>query len=401
MAIRATQVIPERTALTPAHVVERVRAVAGPGPVALHEPFFGGREWEYVKACLDSGYVSSVGKFVDRFEAEIAAFTGARHAVAVVNGTAALHVALVLAGVGQGDEVLLPALTFVATANAVVYCGAVPHFADSEESRPGLDPGALREYLRSAGEIRGGRCFNRMTGRVIRAVVPMHVFGHPIAIDELLAVARDYHLVVVEDAAESLGSLYSGKHTGRFGELGTLSFNGNKIITTGGGGAIITDSPELAAKAKHLTTTAKAPHRWEYRHDELGYNYRMPNVNAALGCAQLEQMSSLIEAKRALYAKYSEAMSDLAGCRLLREPEGCRSNYWLQALILDAEHSARRDAILEATNDVGLTTRPVWELLHRTPRFSDCPRMPLPAATSLAARVINLPSSAQLAGPIT
>ena len=399
MAIQ--QLASRGVSVTPELVLERIRSVTGTAPVALHEPCFGGREWEYVKECLDSTFVSSVGEFVDRIERDLADFTGARHAVAVVNGTAALHIALTLAGVVEDDEVLVPTLTFVATANAVAYCGAVPHFVDSDEARLGVDPSALREYLRSVAEVRGETCYNRSTGRPIRAVVPMHVFGHPVDMDALLDVAREYHLVVVEDAAESLGSTYKGKHTGTFGELGTLSFNGNKIVTTGGGGAILTDSSKLAARAKHLTTTAKAPHRWEYRHEELGYNYRMPNINAALGCAQLEQLPKLVDAKRRLHSRYAEAMSDLAGCTLLGEPEGCSSNYWLQALVLNEDFARLRDPILAASNDAGVMTRPLWGLMHRTRRFSGCPRMPLDAAVSLEARVVNLPSSAQLAGPLT
>ncbi|MBU1664766.1 MAG: aminotransferase class I/II-fold pyridoxal phosphate-dependent enzyme, partial [Gammaproteobacteria bacterium] len=248
-------------------VVEAIRQVAGPAPVALHEPRFAGNEWAYLKECLDSTFVSSVGKFVDRFEADLAAFTGARHAVAVVNGTAALHIALKLAGVEAGDEVLIPALTFVATANAVAYCGATCHFVDSEERTLGVDPHKLREYLVATTEQRNGLCVNRATGQVIRALVPMHTFGHPVELDGLLAVAHDFNLVLVEDAAESLGSYYHGRHTGTFGRFGTLSFNGNKTITTGGGGAILTNDPELARTAKHLTTTAKLPHRWAFEHD--------------------------------------------------------------------------------------------------------------------------------------
>ena len=377
-------------------VVAAVRSVVGAGPVALHEPRFAGNEWNYLKECLDSTFVSSVGKFVDRFEADLAAFTGAKHAVAVVNGTAALHVALRLAGVLPGDEVLVQAITFVATTNAISYCGAIPHFVDSEERTLGLDALALREYLRSATELRNGVCVNRATGRVIRAVVPMHVFGHPVDVDGLLATARDFRIAVVEDAAESLGSWYRGVHTGRFGSMGTLSFNGNKTITTGGGGAIITDDTELARRAKHLTTTAKTPHRWEYRHDEVGYNYRLPNLNAALGCAQLEQLPELLRAKRQLHASYAKAFAAGSDVRLLGEPAECTSNYWLQTLVLNESVAAERDAVLTATNDAGLMTRPIWVLNHKLPAFQDCPRMPLPVAESLERRVINLPSSAQL-----
>ena len=270
-------------------ILAALRSAVGPGPLALHEPHFAGNEWSYLKECLDSTYVSSVGRFVDRFEQELAAYTGVKHAVAVVNGTAALHVALRLAGVESGDEVLTPALTFVATSNAVSYCGAAPHFVDAEERTLGVDARALRAYLSGATERHGGGCVNRRTGRVIRAIVPMHVFGHPVDLDGLAAVAHDFGMVMVEDAAESLGSFYHGMHTGSFGLLGTLSFNGNKTITTGGGGAILTNDAALARAAKHLTTTARVPHRWEYRHDEIGFNYRLPNLNAALGCAQLEQ----------------------------------------------------------------------------------------------------------------
>lgn len=374
-------------------ILQAIRAVVGDGSVALHEPRFAGNEWAYLKDCLDSTFVSSVGRYVDRFEADLAAYTGARHAVAVVNGTAALHVALQLAGVQAGDEVLVPALTFVATANAVAYCGAIPHFVDSEERTLGLDPQALRDYLGATTELRDGRCVNLATGRVIRAVIPMHAFGHPLDIEGVLALARDFHLEVVEDATESLGSTIHGKHTGTFGRMGVLSFNGNKVITTGGGGAILTDDTELAKHAKHLTTTAKLPHRWAYVHDEIGYNYRLPNINAALGCAQLEQLSGFVEAKRRLHARYQTAFAGISEARILVEPEGCRSNYWLQTLLLDEPVADLRDELLQATNDAGLMTRPVWMLMHNLPPYRTCPSMPLPVSGSLEKRIINLPSS--------
>lgn len=377
-------------------IVQAIRSVVGEGNVALHEPRFAGNEWVYLKDCLDSTFVSSVGRYVDRFEADLAAFTGARHAVAVVNGTAALHVALQLAGVQAGDEVLVPALTFVATANAVAYCGATPHFVDSEERTLGLDPQALREYLRATTELRDGHCVNLATGRVIRAIIPMHAFGHAVNIEGVLALARDFRLEVVEDATESLGSTVHGKHTGTFGRMGVLSFNGNKVITTGGGGAILTDDPELAKHAKHLTTTAKVPHRWAYVHDETGYNYRLPNINAALGCAQLEQLSGFVESKRRLYQRYQAAFADITEARILAEPEGCRSNYWLQTLLLEKSAADLRDELLQTTNDAGLMTRPVWELMSRLPPYRGCPSMALPVAESLERRVVNLPSSALL-----
>lgn len=380
----------------PDRVVDAIRNSVGPGPSVLHEPTFSGNEWLYLKECLDSTFVSSVGKFVDRFEDDLARFTGAKHAVAVVNGTAALHIALKLAGVQAGDEVLIPALTFVATANAVAYCSATPHFVDSEVRTLGMETAKLRDYLQKNTEQRAGQCANRATGRVIRAMVPMHTFGHPVDLDGILAVAYDYNLAVVEDAAESLGSYYRGRHTGTFGLMGTLSFNGNKTITTGGGGAILTNDTALARHAKHLTTTAKLPHAWEYRHDEIGYNYRLPNLNAALGCAQLEQLPTLLASKRKLFEKYQAAFASVAGVRMMAEPEACRSNYWLQTLLLDAGQEDQRDLVLKATNAAGFMTRPAWTLMHELAHFKDCPRMDLTGAESLSQRLINIPSSASL-----
>lgn len=377
-------------------IVNAIRSVTGPEPVVLHEPRFDGNEWVYLKECLDSTFVSSVGKFVDRFEDELAKFSGAKHAVAVVNGTAALHIALKLAGVEKNDEVLAPALSFIATANAVSYCGAIPHFVDSEVTTLGVDAVKLREYLAEKTEQRSGYCVNRSTGRVIRALVPMHTFGHPVDLGKLLAVAHDFNIALVEDAAESLGSYYHGQHTGTFGLMGALSFNGNKTITTGGGGAILTNNTELARHAKHLTTTAKLPHAWEYRHDEIGYNYRMPNLNAALGCAQLEQLPAMIASKRRLYELYQAAFAPVAGVKLVKEPDQCQSNYWLQTLLLDTEQASQRDSILTSTNKAGLMTRPAWVLMHELAPFQDCPRMDLSVANTLSQRLINIPSSSGL-----
>jgi perosamine synthetase len=381
-------------------VVNAIRAVLGPGPAALHEPSFIGNEWRYLKECLDSTFVSSVGEFVDRFENDLAGFTGAKHAVAVVNGTAALHIALKLAGVVANDEVLIPALTFVATANAVTYCNATPHFVDSEQPTLGVDAAKLRDYLASHTEQRAGQCVNLATGRVIRALVPMHTFGHPSDLDSLLRLARDFNLALIEDAAESLGSTYHDQHTGTVGLLGTLSFNGNKTITTGGGGAILTNDAELARHAKHLTTTAKLPHAWEYSHDEIGFNYRLPNLNAALGCAQLEQLPNMLAAKRELFQRYQTAFATIQGVSLMVEPEKCESNYWLQTLLLDASHAGQRDNVLEATNAATYMSRPVWRLVHELAPFKDCPHMDLAQAQSLSQRLINIPSSASLASVV-
>jgi aminotransferase in exopolysaccharide biosynthesis len=377
-------------------VVTAIRSVVGAGPVALHEPSFIGNEWLYLKECLDSTFVSSVGKFVDRFEQDLTKFTGAKYAIAVVNGTAALHIALKLAGVQAGDEVLVPALTFIATTNAVTYCSATPHFVDSEIGTLGVNAAKLRNYLINHTEQRSDQCINRATGQVIRALVPMHTFGHPVDIDGLIAIAHDFNIVLVEDAAESLGSYYHGQHTGTFGLLGTLSFNGNKTITTGGGGAILTNDAEIARHAKHLTTTAKLPHAWEFRHDEVGYNYRLPNLNAALGCAQLEKLLVKLSFKKALFLRYQIAFEQVVGVKLISEPMQCQSNYWLQTLLLDVENTNQRDVILKATNDAGYMTRPAWTLMNELNPFKECPHMDLTTAKSLEQRLINIPSSSHL-----
>lgn len=367
----------------------------------LHEPNFGGNEWTYVKECLDTGWVSSVGKFVDQFEVELAAYTGVKRAIAVVNGTAALHVCLLLAGVEPDDEVLIPALTFIATANAVSYCGALPHFIDSEEKTLGVDPLKLAAYLDEITEQRPNGCYNRQTGRRIKAMVPMHTFGHPVDLDPLLEVCRRFNIALIEDAAESLGSFYKGRHTGQWGVLSALSFNGNKTITTGGGGAILTNNEELGRLAKHVTTTAKVPHRWEFNHDMVGYNYRMPNINAALGCAQLEQLPNFLTVKRDLAERYRQAFSNVTGIQFFSEPPNSRSNYWLNTLLLDKEFAGQRDVLLEVANDAGIMTRPAWTLMHKLPMFTCCPKMDLSVAESLELRLINIPSSVTLGlGPI-
>jgi perosamine synthetase len=386
------------TANTVTLTLAAVRSVLGEASrtIALHEPEFSGREWDYVKECIDTGWVSSVGAFVDRFENDLRACTGAGHAVATSNGTAALHVCLLLAGVQPADEVLMPALTFIATANAVSYAGAVPHFVDSETRSLGIDAQALNTYLGDIVERREGASFNRRTGARLRALVVMHVFGHPCDLDALADVAARWNLVLIEDAAESLGASYKGRHTGNFGRVSALSFNGNKVVTTGGGGAVLTNDATLGRRAKHLTTTARVPHRWSFLHDEVGYNYRLPNLNAALGCAQLEQLPSFVERKRALAERYAAAFESVAGIDFLREPAQTRSNYWLNAIVLAPEQANARDALLAALNDAGYMSRPLWTLMHHLPMYAACPRAPLPVAESLEARVVNLPSSARL-----
>jgi len=378
-------------------VLDALHEVLPPeGPHPLHTPSFGGNEWSYVKECIDTEWVSSAGAYVDRFEAELAEVTGVERAVAVVNGTAALHVALRLAGVQPGDEVLVPALTFVATANAVAYCNATPHFVDSDLQTLGVAPERLRAYLEEVADRSNGETINRKTGRPLRAIIAMHAFGHPVDLDALQAVCDAFDLVLVEDAAEALGSTYKGRHVGAWGRLSTLSFNGNKTITTGGGGAILTNDPELADKAKHLTTTAKVPHQWAYVHDEIGYNYRLPNINAALGCAQLEQLPAFLERKRRLAHRYKEILATVDGIRFVEEPSFATSNYWLNAIMLSSGLENERDALLGRTHDEGLLTRPVWRLMSSLPMYAECPRMDLQTAGRIEATLINLPSSPSL-----
>jgi perosamine synthetase len=384
--------------LDPNDVLERIRGALGPlaGPVALHEPWFHGREWELVKECLDSGWVSSAGQHVGRFEEALSKYVGGAHVVAAVNGTAALHVCLKLVGVMPGEEVIVPTLTFVATANAVSYCGATPHLADVDELSLGLDPVKLADHLGRIGRRQAGGLWNRITGRRIAAMVPVHTFGQPADIDALLDVANEYGLPVVEDAAESLGSYYKGRPTGLFGRVATISFNGNKIVTTGAGGAIVTEDAALASRARHITTTAKAPHPWAFIHDEVGFNYRLPNINAALGIAQLEMLPDHLARKRQLAQRYIDAFADCAGATVFRERDYAKSNYWLNCLLLDEANAAQRDRILELTNGARIMTRPVWELMHRLPMYRDAPAMDLSTSESLARRIVNLPSSPQL-----
>ena len=370
---------------------ERVKEMYGKDFVPLHEPTFNEKELEYVTDCIKTGWVSSVGAYVTRFEEDLAKFVGVKRAVAVVNGTAALHIALKVAGVEADDEVLMPSLTFIATANAVSYCGAIPHFIDVHEETLGVDPYKLDTYLTEISELRNGELFNKETNRRIKALVPMHTFGHAVELEELQVICEKYHLILVEDAAESLGTYYKGKQTGSFGKVSAISFNGNKIMTTGGGGAILTDDEALADYAKHITTTAKVPHRWEFDHDEVAFNYRLPNINAALGCAQLEKMPEFIKQKRALTAFYEELVAPLEGVTLFKEPANSFSNYWLQTLILD--DTLVRDDVLAFLNDHGVMSRPIWTPLHKLKPYRDCPRADLSTIERLNKKIINIPST--------
>jgi aminotransferase in exopolysaccharide biosynthesis len=360
------------------------------GMVPLHAPTFAGREKEYLLECIDSTFVSSVGAFVDRFEVMMAEITGARYAIATMNGTAALHMALILAGVKDGDEIITQPLSFVATCNAIAYQRAHPVFVDVDRDTFGLSPDAVEAFLHEYGELRGGECFNRVTGRRIAAIVPMHTFGFAARIEKLVDLAARWHIPLIEDAAEALGSYQQGRHLGTFGIMGAFSFNGNKIVTSGGGGCIVTDSPDIAKLAKHLTTTAKQPHPWEFFHDQVGYNYRLPNVNAALACAQLEQLPTFRSRKRALAAFYAEVCkaNDL---NFVSEPEGCESNYWLNAILVDQPEE--RDALLQTASDIKIMMRPVWRLMNELPAFSGELVHSVEYSAWLQSRLVNIPSS--------
>ena len=376
-------------------VLKSVLGESGSSPIALHEPNIGQCENELVSKCLASGWVSSVGEYISEFEQGLAKFTNSKHAIAVVNGTAALHLALHSVGVKPGDEVLVPTLSFVATANAVSHCGAIPHFVDSDPETLGLDPLALREHLRANAFLRDGELHNTTTGRRISAVVPMHTFGHPMQIKALIDVAKEFNLIIVEDAAESIGSFVGTTHTGTFGRCSSLSFNGNKTITTGGGGAILTNDAELAQRIRHLATTAKMPHDYEYIHDVVAFNYRMPNINAALGCAQLSRLDDFLSAKRVLARKYAEGFSSAKSMQFGAEPHGTTSNYWLNTIRLNKPDLSLRDELLVAARASGYMCRPAWNLLHTLPMHESSPRAKLPVAQNLWQSLINIPSSAR------
>lgn len=361
--------------------------------IPLHEPKFVGNEKAYLLDCLDSTFVSSVGKYVDQFEQMIAEYTDAKYAIATVNGTAALHVALKLVGVSPGDEVITQPLSFIATCNAISYCDARPVFVDVDRDTLGMSPVSLRSFLSTNTTQTSAGCINNRTGRKISAVVPMHTFGHPCRIDEIAKICEEYSIPLIEDSAESLGSYYQGKHTGRFGKLAAFSFNGNKTITTGGGGIIITDDEALAKRAKHITTTAKQAHPYEFIHDAIGFNYRLPNINAALGCAQMESLPRLLESKRSIASAYAEFFST-SNVNFVQEPDQAKSNYWLNALILKDKHA--RDVFLKELNAAGVMARPVWRLMNELTMFQNCQSADLSNARWLEERVVNIPSSARV-----
>ena len=358
--------------------------------IPLHEPNFSGREKEYVLDAIESTFVSSVGVYVDKFELIMAELTKTKKAVAVVNGTSALQVALKLSGVGAGDEVLTQALTFIATINAIIYNGASPIFLDVDLDTMGLSPNAVQVFLEKFGEIRDGVCYNKKTNKKIAACMPMHTFGFPVHLDELITICNNWNIPIVEDAAESIGSEYKGKPTGSFGKLGVFSFNGNKIVTSGGGGAIVTNEIQLGIKAKHLTTTAKVPHPYEYAHDEIGYNFRMPNLNAALACAQLEQLNSFIQNKRNLAVQYSNYFESI-GINFRTELPNTKVNYWL--MCIEFENKKDRDSFLKETNENKVMTRPIWQLIFKSPLYSNFQRDSQENAIYLENRIINIPSS--------
>jgi len=358
--------------------------------IPLHEPRFSGNEKKYLNECIDSTFVSSVGKFVDEFEEKIANYTGAKYAIATSNGTSALHISLLLADVDQNSEVITQPLTFVATCNAISYCGAQPIFLDVDKDTMGLSPVALESFLKANTTVKNQQCVNKSTGSIIKACIPMHTFGHPCRIKEIQRICKEWHITLVEDSAESLGSYYKNKHTGTYGELGIISFNGNKVITSGGGGCIITDNEVFAKKAKHMTTTAKEPHKWKYTHDMIGYNYRMPNINAALIVAQLEQLDGFLKSKRLLANDYKEFFQD-SDIEFATELENSKPNYWLNAIIL--RDKEQRNLFLDTTNSKGVMTRPIWTLMNKLPMFKDSQCGDLTNSEWLEQRVVNIPSS--------
>jgi len=380
----------------PELITKNIEKVIGKGPHQLHEPFFKGNERKYLNKVIKSNFVSTSGEYVNKFEKKMANFAKAKYAVAIVNGTQALQVSLKVCGVKQNDEVLVPALTFVGTVNAITYLGATPHFIDSKIDNFGVDCKKLENYLMKIVKKNRGKYINKKTGKIIRAIVPVHVFGHPCDIVGIKKIAKKYKLKVIEDAAEALGSFFKKKHLGTFGDLGCLSFNGNKIITTGGGGMVITNNKYYAKKIKHLTTTAKLKHQWEYNHDEIGYNFRLPNLNAALGLAQLEKMHIFLKAKRHLFKLYNKKIKNIKGVSLFKEAKNTLSNYWLQALVLDKNKSSFKNEIIKLNHKKLIFSRPVWKLISNLKPHKKWPKMNLSGAQEIYKRTINIPSGQNL-----
>jgi len=372
-------------------VVDFVRSMYGKeGLIPLHEPHFIGNEKKYLNECIDLAYVSSVGEFVDKFELRIAEYTGSKYAVATTNGSAALHIALLISDVNKGDEVITQPLTFVATCNAISYCGGMPIFVDVDKETMGLSPDSLNNFLKQYAIVKNNQCINKKNGKKIKACVPMHTFGHPCKIDDIKLICENYHIKLIEDAAQSVGSFFHGKHAGTFGSMGVFSFNGNKIITGGGGGCIVTDDKVLADKAKHLSTTAKIPHQWEYSHDMQGYNYRMPNINAALILAQLENLDKLLKNKRVTAMSYMDYFNDKP-FHFFEEPSNCKSNYWLNTIIM--KDKDQRDLFLYESNSKGVLTRPLWTAMNKLKMYQDAQCYELKNTSWFEDRVVNIPSS--------
>ena len=377
-------------------IAESIQKVTGKGPHQLHEPLFFGKEMSYLRNTINQNFVSSAGEYVNKFEKKIKEYTKAKFAIAVVNGTQAIYISLKVCGVKKDEEVLVPSLTFVGTVNAVSYLGAKPHFIDSQIENFGINCLKLEKYLNKITKFRGNKCINKFTGNVIKAIMPVHVFGHPCNIQDIVKIAKKFNLIVIEDAAEALGSFYKKKHLGTFGDVGCLSFNGNKIITTGGGGMVITNKKILAKRIKHLTTTAKLKHKWEYIHDEIGYNFRMPNLNAALGLAQFEKIHIFLKAKRILFKKYYNVFNKIKGISLYKEPKNANSNYWLQTLILNKNYSSLKNKILKESHKKLIYTRPVWKLTSELKPYKKNQKMNLSGAKEIYNRIINIPSSQSL-----
>ena len=382
--------------ILPKNIIKAIKKTIGKGPHQLHEPFFCGNEIKYLKKTIKDNYVSYVGNYVKKFENKIKKITGSKFVITIVNGTEALHIALKVLGIKKNDEVLVPALTFVGTVNPIIHSLAIPHFVDSEIKTLGINPLKLEDYLNKIIIMKGKLSINKFTKRTIRAIIPVHIFGHSCNIKEIIRIAKKFNLIVIEDAAEALGSFYQNKHLGTFGHVGCLSFNGNKIITTGGGGAVITNNAIVAKKIRHFSSTARVNHKWEYIHNQIGYNLRMPSLNAALGLAQIENLDKFINAKRMLFKKYLESFKNIKDISLFKEPINCKSNYWLQTIVLSKKKSFLKKEILKQGFNSKIYLRPVWKLISELKPYKFYPKMDLTGAKNIAKILINLPSSQSL-----